>query len=106
MLSGLRRNPVRNPSVSARESAKMEDNSKQHKRVGLLDDYLTEAELAHEIGKSDRTVKRMRAQRAGPPWTIVRGKVLYHVPAAREWLKSLQVKPVREGNARRRARGV
>jgi hypothetical protein len=39
--------------------------------------------------------------RTGPPWTLNGKTILYHIPSAREWLKSQQVVPVR---ARRGAR--
>ncbi len=72
------------------------------KEFGLLDDYATEPEIARELRKSRRTMKRMRKLRVGPPWTLINKQVLYYIPAAREWLRAQQVQPVRERKVARR----
>jgi hypothetical protein len=40
------------------------------KRVGLLSGYLTEAELAVELGKDPRTLWRWRKRQIGPPYVM------------------------------------
>jgi hypothetical protein len=85
----------------------MREESQREQSRGLLADYFTEVELARELRKSTRTVKRWRALRSGPPWTQNGKEVLYRIESAREWLRSQQVQPVRERKkaARRRVIG-
>ena len=54
----------------------------------FLGDFLTEKELAAEIGRSIRHLKRWRAQGLGPPYTRIGRTPLYHVESVRQWLKS------------------
>lgn len=37
---------------------------------GIIADLITEAELANQLGRSVRTLKRWRAQRIGPPYML------------------------------------
>jgi hypothetical protein len=62
----------------------------------LLEDYLTEVEMAAELGKAVRTLQLWRAQRKGPPWTQNGREVLYHRDSGRAWLRSQEHQPVRE----------
>jgi hypothetical protein len=71
------------------------EREQPERHFGLLDDFADEKELARELKKSLRTVRRMRMKRVGPPWTLNGNKVLYHVPAVREWLRLQEVQPVR-----------
>jgi hypothetical protein len=61
----------------------------------LLADHIDEDELARQLDRSRRTIKRWRHFRIGPPYTEIGGTVYYNVESFREWLKSREVKPVR-----------
>jgi hypothetical protein len=57
-----------------------------HKRVGLLEGYLTETELATELDKDPRTLLRWRKLRIGPPFTMNGVMPIYNIEKARQWL--------------------
>ncbi len=56
----------------------------------VLEGYLTEDELAHELGKSKRTIARWRALDEGPPVTRIGRRILYRRTAVKAWLESLE----------------
>ncbi len=56
--------------------------------MGILDEYATREDLAKELGIGIRTLARYDAMREGPPRLMLAGRVLYHRPGAREWLKA------------------
>ena len=53
---------------------------------GIIADLITEAELANQLGRSVRTLKRWRAQRIGPPYIRLGREVRYRRDAVRSWL--------------------
>lgn len=55
---------------------------------GLLSDYAPRPEMAAELGISPRTLARLDSLRQGPPRLVLGGRVLYHRPSAREWLRA------------------
>jgi hypothetical protein len=55
-------------------------------RDGLLAGYLTEDELAKELGHHIRTVARWRVLRTGPPYVMTGREIRYSVDAVRQWL--------------------
>ena len=57
-------------------------------RPGLLDDYLSEAELAAELQKDVRTLQRWRKLRVGPPFVMNGITPIYHRPGAAKWLQA------------------
>jgi hypothetical protein len=59
---------------------------KSSKRVGLLDGYVTEHELATELNKDPRTLFRWRKLRIGPPFVMNGVVPIYNVEQARKWL--------------------
>jgi hypothetical protein len=61
----------------------------------LLADYWSEAELAREINKSLRTVRKWREQKIGPPYAMLGKTPVYPKLGSRDWLKSLERQPVR-----------
>jgi hypothetical protein len=61
----------------------------------LLENYLTEAELAAELNKCVRTLQIWREKRTGPPWTTNGKTILYSRDGIPGWLKSRQQQPVR-----------
>ena len=65
----------------------------------LLDDYLTDAELAEELHVSLRTIKRWRNARTGPPCIYVRKRPLTLRETARKWLRELERRPIVRGRA-------
>lgn len=56
----------------------------------ILDGYISERQLAEQIGRTVRTVRRWAALREGPPRTRVGKQVLYRLESVREWLASLE----------------
>ena len=52
----------------------------------VLDDYLTDTELATELNVSPRTIARWRGMREGPPVTRVGRRVMYRRSSVRIWL--------------------
>ena len=56
----------------------------------LLSGYLTEREMAAQLGISRRTLRQWRAVEAGPPRTIIGRKIYYRADAAADWLRSRQ----------------
>jgi excisionase family DNA binding protein len=55
--------------------------------AGLLDGYLTEAQVAAQLGVTARTIWRWRKERRGPPVTLFGRRVLFHIDSVRAWLK-------------------
>jgi hypothetical protein len=76
---------------------------KETVRQSLLEDYLTEPELAKELKKSERTVQRWRKKRVGPPYTLNGETVLYHIESAKTWLKAGEINPVPRSRVRQAA---
>ena len=52
----------------------------------ILDGYLSRRDLAHQLGKSTRTLDRWAALRTGPPRTLMGQTILYRVDDVRRWL--------------------
>jgi hypothetical protein len=78
------------------------------KREGLLNDYLSEAELAAELDKDIRTVRRWRKLQIGPPY-VMSGKTPYHPrELTQQWLAAGGTSGVGKARARRRTsdRGI
>ncbi|MGB3537894.1 MAG: helix-turn-helix domain-containing protein [Mesorhizobium sp.] len=55
---------------------------------GLLDEWMSRAELAGELGISEDTLSRWETRRIGPPCVRVGRKVLYRRGAVQDWLKA------------------
>ena len=61
--------------------------------MSILQGYISERELAAQLGRKPSTVERWRRLRIGPPF-VRNGKTpLYHVETAQAWLRSGGVKP-------------
>lgn len=56
----------------------------------VLDDKLTESELADEVGRSIRTIRLWRSQRTGPPFIRLGRQILYRRQAVQDWLAALE----------------
>jgi hypothetical protein len=56
--------------------------------MSILDGYITERELAAQLGRKPSTVERWRRLRIGPPF-VRNGKTpIYNVESAQSWLRS------------------
>ena len=73
---------------------------KNNDSPNLLQDYLTRAELAEQLGKNARTLIRWEQDRVGPPVTRIGRKVLYRIPAVMLWLQSREQQMIRERGRR------
>ena len=54
----------------------------------ILADYLSHAELAKQLKKSERTLDRWHALRMGPPRTLIGRDIYYRRDAVKRWLES------------------
>jgi DNA-binding transcriptional MerR regulator len=54
----------------------------------LLEQYLTEDEMAAELGVTTRTLRAWRRDRRGPPVSLVGRTPMYFKPSAVAWLRS------------------
>ena len=68
----------------------------------VLDEYFTEAELATQLKRDVRSLRRWDQMRVGPPRTLLGRTVLYRKESVRDWLLTLEKGSVR-GNSRRSA---
>ena len=59
--------------------------------AGLLDDWLTDAELARELHRDKRTIHRWRRLGALPPSIILGREHRTHRKVVADWLSSLGV---------------
>jgi hypothetical protein len=73
------------------------------KREELLDDYLSEAEIARQLDKDIRTLQRWRKLRIGPPFVMNGVSPIYHGQKARQWLAAGGTTGVSKANALARA---
>ncbi len=62
---------------------------------GIMDDLLTEQEIADLFRKSLRTLQRWRSLGTGPPWIEIGDSKYYRVRTARKWVLSKERTPVR-----------
>jgi hypothetical protein len=54
--------------------------------TGLLDDYLSEDELAAELKKTTRTVRNWARRKTGPPATYIGKTPYYRRETVRAWI--------------------
>ena len=71
---------------SAQPTAELQNQVGPDEVEGLLDGYVSPAELSEELGVSERTLSRWRALGVGPPVTRVGRRVLYSRRGARAWV--------------------
>jgi hypothetical protein len=62
----------------------------------ILEGYLSEADLAKQLNKTERTLQIWRQRREGPAWTKIGKSVFYGIDAVRSWLKSQEQQPIRQ----------
>jgi hypothetical protein len=53
-----------------------------------LKDFITRADLAAELGKSEKTLIRWERGHQGPPVTRIGREPLYYRPSVQKWLRS------------------
>jgi hypothetical protein len=58
-----------------------------HDESGLLNEWLSRADLAEELGLSADTLQRWETRRIGPVCVRVGRKALYRKDAVRDWLR-------------------
>lgn len=64
---------------------------------GLLDGWMSRAELACELGLSTDTLARWETRRIGPPCVRIGRRIVYRRGAVREWLVGQERGPTRAG---------
>ncbi len=64
--------------------------------MSFRNEYATNAEAAAELGKTDRTLARWRAEGKGPAYTRVGKSIYYRRSALTEYARANEVRPVRE----------
>jgi hypothetical protein len=67
----------------------------------LLDDYISEIELAKQLNIGLRTLREWRTKGVGPPITYLGRRPYFHKESTRAWLKSRERKMPRDHNRRR-----
>jgi hypothetical protein len=60
----------------------------QRELFDLLKEYFSEHELAVELGRNARTLKRWRDARTGPPVTFIGRVPYYRIASVRQWLQA------------------
>jgi hypothetical protein len=63
--------------------------------AGVFDGYIDEEEMAKQRDVSVRTLQLERQRGDGPPWVKVGRDVYYPIDGFRDWLKSIERRPVR-----------
>ena len=64
--------------------------------VTVLDGFLTEAQLAKQLRRTQRTLQRWHVSRIGPPRIELGRLILYSAASVRAWIQS-QERSVRRG---------
>lgn len=59
----------------------------------LLDDFLPRADLAEQLGVSERTLARYENAPDGLPVTTIGGRKLYRIDSVREWIAARERRP-------------
>jgi len=75
----------------------METATAARPREGLLDSYLTEAEMAATLDRTRRSLSGWRRAGQGPAWVKIGPTILYPKEGLAAWLQSLTVDPSRRG---------
>jgi hypothetical protein len=68
--------------------------------MSILDDYLSEAQLAKELNRNPATLVRWRKKQIGPPFTMLGKSVYYRKESVLEWLKKQEVSPPEKHSGR------
>jgi hypothetical protein len=57
-------------------------------QTNILRDYISQVDLAAQLGKSVKTLVRWELDGKGPPVTRIGRDVLYSIPSFEKWLKA------------------
>lgn len=79
---------------------------KSEEKFGVLDDYISESELARQLEKDPRTLQRWRKQRVGPPVTFVGRVPYYRKESVLAWLRKNEIEMPRERKRRPGDNGI
>jgi predicted site-specific integrase-resolvase len=63
--------------------------------MSFKSEYVSNSEAAAELGVTDRTLARWRAEGKGPAYTRVGGRIYYRRNALTEHARAVEVQPVR-----------
>ena len=81
-------------AVNRHEELKGEHTESPHCNGGFLQaEYLTQSQLAAELGRSVRTLDRWALTGNGPPRTRIGRLTLYRRGGVIDWLKNLETMP-------------
>jgi hypothetical protein len=61
--------------------------------MSILDGYISETQLALELGRNKATLVRWRKKQIGPPFTMMGKSVYYCRESVLLWLKANEVSP-------------
>jgi hypothetical protein len=61
----------------------------------LLEGYIPESEMTRARDVNERTLRSERARGDGPPWVRINRAIFYPRDGFREWLRSIEQRPVR-----------
>jgi hypothetical protein len=76
------------------------DRSDDITKARILDEWVPEPAFAKANGISPRTVARYRKEKNGLPYSYMGGRVVIHLPSAREWLMKRLIRPNSTRSAR------
>jgi hypothetical protein len=73
----------------------------EQKGASLLGDYYRERDLARELNRHPRTIKRWRDLGIGPPYTMLGVEIVYAINKTKAWLAAggADTRPRRTGKA-------
>jgi hypothetical protein len=57
-------------------------------QTNILKDYISQTDLAAQLGKSVKTLVRWELDGKGPPVTRIGREVFYSIPSFEKWLKA------------------
>ena len=65
----------------------------------LLEGLVHENGMAEARGVDIRTLRTERARGSGPPWIRMNRQIYYRIDGFRQWLETIETKPVRSRKA-------
>ena len=68
-------------------------------QTNILKDYISQVDLAAQLGKSVKTLVRWELDGKGPPVTRIGRDVLYSIPSFERWLKKQEREASNTANA-------
>jgi hypothetical protein len=81
---------------------KQKDSSPQFEAGSLLANLLTPAELATELGVSERCVHIWHSRRIGPPRIVIGRKPFYRRASVAAWIERQEIDPAAQTRGHRR----